>query len=137
MKQITQEWVSKAEGDFSSVQLLSSQPKPNFDLICFLSQQCVEKYLKACLQEADIFFPKTHLLPALLDLLLPIAPHLESIRPESSSLSTYAVEFRYPGSSATSKLATNALRDCINIRKTVRRHLKLDAETIKVEEAKE
>lgn len=101
MKPITQEWVDKAEGDFLSAQILSSQPVPNFDLICFLSQQCVEKYLKACLQEADIYFPKTHLLPALLDLLLPTVSDWENMRPALKSLSAYAVEFRYPGASAT------------------------------------
>lgn len=131
MKQITQEWIDKAESNFSSAELLSVQLEPNFDLICFLSQQCIEKYLKACLQEADIFFPKTHLLPALLDLLLPTAPHLESIRPESSSLSTYAVEFRYPGSSATQKLATNALQNCTNIREIIGKHLKLNVDSEK------
>lgn len=125
MKLITQEWVDKAESDFSSAQILLIQPVPNFDLICFLSQQCVEKYLKACLQEADIFFPKTHLLPALLDLLLPTTSSWEDMRPALKSLSAYAVEFRYPGASATREIATSALQDCINVREIIRRHLYL------------
>lgn len=90
MKPITQEWINKAEGNFSSAQVLLAQPKPNVDLVCFLSQQCIEMYLKACLQEANIFTPKTHLLPSLLDLLLPAIPTWKSMRPElkreSSSL---------------------------------------------------
>ena len=112
MKPITQEWVKKAEKDFSSAQLLASQTEPNFDLICFLSQQCVEKYSKACLQEADIFFPKTHLLPALLDLLLSTGDSWDEIRIASKTLSAYAVEFRYPGAWATEEIAAQALRNC-------------------------
>ncbi|MEO0520366.1 MAG: HEPN domain-containing protein [Cyanobacteria bacterium P01_A01_bin.116] len=54
MKPITQEWVSKAEGDFLTAQReLQAESKPNYDAVCFHSQQCIEKYLKACLQEAD------------------------------------------------------------------------------------
>ena len=36
---------------------------PNYDGVCFHAQQCIEKYLKAKLVEADIDFPKTHNLP--------------------------------------------------------------------------
>ncbi len=54
MKPITQEWVSKAEGDFGTVDReLQAQTNLNYDAVCFHSQQCVEKYLKACLQEEE------------------------------------------------------------------------------------
>lgn len=39
---------------------------PNYDAVCFHSQQCVEKYLKALLQEYNIAFGKIHDLPVLL-----------------------------------------------------------------------
>ena len=45
-----------------------------YDVICFLAQQCVEKYLKAWLQEVDILFSKTHDLETLLDLIVPAVP---------------------------------------------------------------
>ena len=52
MKLITQEWVEKAEGDWTSAgREVLVQDNPNYDLICFLCQQCVEKYLKGNLQE--------------------------------------------------------------------------------------
>lgn len=127
MKPITQEWVKKAEKDFSSAQLLASQTHPDFDLICFLSQQCVEKYLKACLQEADIYFPKTHLLPALLDLLLSTEDNWNEVRLASKTLSAYSVEFRYPGAWATEELASQALKDCDQIRQLAMQHLKLES----------
>ncbi len=47
MKPITQEWVDKAEGDWTSAgREVAVQTDPNYDLVCFLMQQCVEKYLK-------------------------------------------------------------------------------------------
>jgi len=61
MKPITGEWIEKAEADFRSAQReLRVRDHPNYDLVCFLSQQCAEKYLKARLVEAGISFPKTH-----------------------------------------------------------------------------
>ncbi len=74
MKPITREWVDKAENNFTVAQLLIEQSVPKNDIICFHAQQCAEMYLKACLQEADIFFPKTHELSRLLDLLLATEP---------------------------------------------------------------
>ena len=69
MKPITQEWVNKAEGDFGTAQRENLvQEMPNYDAVCFHSQQCTEKYLKARLQEENIAFGKTHDLSRLLDL---------------------------------------------------------------------
>ena len=82
MKQITQEWIDKAEGDFATAQReLQVQQMPNYDAVCFHSQQCAEKYLKACLQEANIAFNRIHDLSRLLDLLLPVEPDWEALRP--------------------------------------------------------
>lgn len=124
MKPITQEWVSKAEGDFATADReLQAQTNLNYDAVCFHSQQCVEKYLKACLQEENIFFNRTHDLNILLDLLLPVVPHWSTLLPNLDILTTYAVEFRYPGVSATEALATQAFQDCIVIRQTIRQYL--------------
>ena len=47
MKPITGEWVEKAEADVRSARReLRVRDHPNYDLVCFLSQQCAEKYLK-------------------------------------------------------------------------------------------
>jgi HEPN domain-containing protein len=106
MKPITQEWVNKAEGDFATAQReLQVQQSPNYDAVCFHSQQCTEKYLKACLQEAAISFGKTHDLTALLDLTIVLEPSWNNMRLMLSALTTYAVEFRYPGASANQSLA--------------------------------
>lgn len=126
MRPITQEWINKAEGDFATAQReLQVQHLPNYDAVCFHSQQCAEKYLKACLQETNIAFNKTHDLSTLLDLFLPVEPTWATLRPTLEALTTYAVEFRYPGVSATQTLATQAFQDCVAIRRRIRQHFSL------------
>lgn len=127
MKPLTLEWIEKAEGDFASAQReLRARKSPNYDAACFHSQQCIEKYLKARLQEAEIPFGKIHDLSALLDLVLHVEPFWESFRPQLRVLSAYAVEFRYPGQSADRETAMEALRTCRDIRKVIRKSLQLE-----------
>ncbi len=130
MRPITQEWVTKAEADFATADReLQVQPSSNqtlnYDGVCFHSQQCVEKYLKACLQEENIAFNRTHDLTVLLNLMLPIVPSWATLLPNLDILTTYAVEFRYPGVSSTQALATQAFQDCSTIRQMIRQYLGL------------
>ncbi|HWE01371.1 MAG TPA: HEPN domain-containing protein [Tepidisphaeraceae bacterium] len=75
MLPMTREWVAKAESDYDGAcEALRSRKKARQDRICFFSQQCVEKYLKARLTEAGLTFPRTHELSILLRLCLPIEP---------------------------------------------------------------
>ncbi len=121
MKPETAEWVAKAEADFLSAGRESRVRKlPNFDLACFLAQQCAEKYLKARLCEAGEKFPKTHDLDVLLNLVLPLEPLWAVIRKQAADLTDYAVHFRYPGSSATQAQARQAIKDCVYLRSVVR-----------------
>jgi len=124
MKPITQEWIRKAEGDFATAQReLQAQENQNYDAVCFHCQQCVEKWLKACLQESDIFFSRTHDLTQLLNLLQGIDPSWESTRLQLDTLTVYAVELRCPGLSASESNATEAFESCKQIRQRVRAHL--------------
>ena len=65
-------------------------------------------------------FPKTHDLVALLNLLLPIEPLWNPFLPAAQLLTDYAVDFRYPGDSATLAEARQCLKDCKAIRREVR-----------------
>jgi HEPN domain-containing protein len=57
MKPLTREWVEKAEKDWGSLNReIRVRKNPNYDAACFFAQQCVEKYLKARLVEAGIYF---------------------------------------------------------------------------------
>ena len=124
MKPSTREWVDKAEADFATAgRELRARRQPNFDAACFHAQQCVEKYLKARLVEADISFPKTHDLEALLDLILPQEPLWEALRPKLNDLTSFAITFRYPGESATREMAKTAVSDCQAIRRQIKQHL--------------
>ena len=126
MKLLTAEWVEKAEGDFHScLREVRARRHPNHDSACFHAQQCVEKYLKARLQEAGSAFPKTHDLLELLRRLLAVEPTWITLNPQLTQLVSYAVAFRYPGVSASKADARKALAACRAVRRAVRQSLKL------------
>ena len=126
MTPLLREWVAKAEGDFNSCQReIRARQHPNHDSACFHAQQCVEKYFKAHLQRANIAFPKTHDLEQLLDLLLPLEPQWESLRPAIAQLTSYAVVFRYPGITASKADARLAFAHAKIARKLLRQSLGL------------
>lgn len=127
MKPVALEWVAKAEGDFTSARReVRVRREPNYDLVCFLGQQCAEKYLKARLVEAGVDFPKIHNLTALLKLVAPVEPSLKSLHATLAALNPYAVEFRYPGDSADKADARLAFANCRIVRAAVRQCLNLD-----------
>lgn len=121
MKLITQEWFDKAEGDYSVAQReIRARKSPSYDAACFHSQQCAEKYLKARLQEANVFFARTHDLDNLLNLVLPIEPTWSALRQDLIVLTDFAVDYRYPGSSATKTDAQDAVKRCREVRRVIR-----------------
>jgi HEPN domain-containing protein len=127
MKPITTEWVQKAEEDFATLELLWRQPRlvaP--DVVCFHAQQCVEKYLKARLQEAGLEFPKTHDLDKLLNLARVVEPLWDSWRARLSLLTDYAVESRYPGDTAGKEEVRRAVATCREFRLAARRTFGLE-----------
>ncbi len=127
MTPLALEWVQKAEGDFLSAEWLMEGPAQTYDAVGFHAQQCVEKYLKARLQEAGTPFPKTHDLERLLELVLPIEPSWARFRSDAAFLSRFAVETRYPGIFAISTDAEDAMRMCTTIREAIRQSLGLPA----------
>lgn len=95
------------------------------DAACFFCQQCAEKYLKARLIEANIAFPRTHDLLQLLNLCLQIEPLWSPYAKVVDAMSDYAVDFRYPGRSASLTEARKCLRDCKAVRREIRLSLRL------------
>lgn len=106
----------KAEDDFSNAGVSAI----SVDLVCFLCQQSVEKYLKGYLEEHEIPFSKTHNLRELLDLALPLQPFWESWRVAFERLTRYAAEFRYPGEWANEEDAVTSLKIAREFRKEIR-----------------
>jgi HEPN domain-containing protein len=127
MKSETREWINKAEGDLGTARReMKVTLDPNFDAACFHAQQCAEKYLKARLIEADLGFPKIHDLDALLDLVIPIEPSYEDLREDLQHLTDMAVEVRYPGVSADSDDASEAVSAARRIRTLIRNSFGLE-----------
>ena len=125
MNPLTLEWIEKAEEDYNSAKWLQQSPNPFHNSICFHAQQCIEKYLKAWLQEANISFSKTHDLQELLDLIVPTVSIWQTWKPDFKIISTYAVDSRYPGDSATAENTQHAMHICNEVRQAVRAHLNL------------
>jgi len=124
MKPTTREWVRKAENDFqAATQLLRRRKDVVPDAVCFLCQQCVEKYLKARMLEAGIAFARTHDLLQLLNACVQVEPLWSAYAKVVDAMSDYAVDFRYPGHSATLREARLALKHGRSLRAEVRRAL--------------
>ena len=126
MNPLTMEWINKAEGDYVTAGRESRvRHNPNYDIVCFLSQQMAEKYLKGFLQEHGIAFPRTHNLMTLLNLCLPIEPMIDLQRPNLDLLNDYSVDYRYPGEWADRNEARQAYRAATDVRTFMRARLGL------------
>lgn len=121
MKPSTVEWINKAEGDWEVAQRSYRARKVLLhDAACYHCQQCIEKYLKAKLNEAGIFFTKTHNLEDLLKLVTPVEPGWAVLQLQMAVLNPYAVLTRYPGYEATKADAKAAIRHCRDARRVIR-----------------
>ena len=116
MTRLTREWVRKAENDWRVVQIAIVDSKFFRDTICFHCQQSAEKYLKALLQESGAPVPRTHNLESLLEHLLAGHPSLQGTRRGLRFLTDFAVDSRYPGTSAKKRQMESALRWAERIR---------------------
>ena len=126
MKPMTREWVEKAEGDFATMEReFRARKHRNNDALCFHSQQCAEKYLKAVLHHAGEAFPRTHDLVALLEHVLKVEPSWEVMRADLDDLTTHAVATRYPGWSTSRAVAKRAVGTAHLVRERARLHLRL------------
>jgi HEPN domain-containing protein len=127
MNEVAREWVTKADNDYYSADLLLHGGEAPFtDTACFHCQQCAEKYLKAFLTERLIRFERTHVLTDLLTLCVSAEKDFRKIASDLASLEGYAVAIRYPGAIVSVELAEEAFRQAGLIRKFVRRKLKLE-----------
>lgn len=87
----------------------------------FFLREIIEK--GKVLYEASHPISKTHNLTALLDLLVPVEPSWETLRPHLRALTVFAVEVRYPGESADKAQAREALALCREVRRRARSSL--------------
>ena len=122
---LTLERVRKAESDWEVIKRLQ-QPLTSdvYDPICFHAQQCIEKYLKAWLQEANIRPPRTHELNVLLRLIVPAHPEWRAWQTDFADFQPHAVDVRYE-TFATAAQVEHAVRVCTEVRAAIRAVLQL------------
>jgi HEPN domain-containing protein len=127
MNEVTGEWVTKADNDFYSADiLLHAGDVPLPDTASFHCHQCAEKYLKAFLTNYLVRFERTHVLADLLALCIPIDRDFAKIADDLSSLEGYAVAIRYPGAIISAELAEEAFKTAGRIRQFVRNKLRIE-----------
>jgi HEPN domain-containing protein len=127
MNPLTTEWIEKAEGDFLTAQReYRARNRPNYDAVCFHTQQTAEKYLKAWLQEVGKIIPRIHNLVDLVSLCIEVDPIFSILETELRGLDGYAVRTRYPGLNATKEEAQIALKTAKSVRIFIRKKLGLD-----------
>lgn len=108
MKDLTAEWVAKAEEDYSVARGLLRRRRVPASSICFHCQQAAEKLIKAVLQENGIPFGRTHDLEELARAGSQTVTPLSLLSDDLKLLSDYAVRYRYPGFAATDRQARDA-----------------------------
>ena len=120
-QQFTRQWIDKAERDYAAGSHLLPAGGVYFEAVAFHAQQAAEKYLKALLVWHQIEFPKTHDINLLLTLLSDLQSGLPTELAEAGNLTSYAVEYRYPGDypEVTRKDAQEALEIAAKVRQAV------------------
>ena len=89
-------WLSKAEHDLVTARTMLGSVPPLTDVVCFHSQQCAEKALKAFLVAVGVHVDRTHYLPRLLELCRGADDSFGELTEDAASLTDYAVATRYP-----------------------------------------
>ncbi len=116
MREIVREWVKKGDSDFIAAKTLAPQ-KGVENQTGFHCQQAIEKWLKAYLIKQGEELRKIHDLTALVIDCEKYDPAFQELEPLVEGLTDFAVEFRYPGESATPEDVQDALDKTVKIRK--------------------
>lgn len=125
-KKLVKEWIYKAEEDFESALYLGKKRKRAIpDVVCFHSQQCIEKYLKAFLVKNNVEPPEIHDLQRLKKLCADIDEDFNELSAQLDILNAYAVNFRYPGEEASIEESRESVSAMKKVREFIRKKLRL------------
>jgi HEPN domain-containing protein len=91
------EWIRLAEMDIATAHHMFNtfHPKP-LEIVCFHSQQAVEKIIKCYLVSQGHEPLKTHDLQVLMEMCIDINALFDDVYEEAITLTSYAVRVRYP-----------------------------------------
>ncbi|NOT63000.1 MAG: HEPN domain-containing protein [Acidobacteria bacterium] len=121
MKISTREWIESAESEMAcALRAYRARQHPSYDHVCFHAHLCVEKYLKAKLNEAWVKFTKTHELTELLAQVAAVEPSVADLQPQAEFLDAHAKLHQYPDRRATKAQAQQAIKDCRTARSVMR-----------------
>lgn len=128
MKALSQEWVDKAEADWTTARReFIAEDHPNYDAVCFHAQQCVKKYLLARLEEGNVPFPATHHLGVLLSICAELEPDWEALKEPARTLTAHTIQIQHPGAMADEAMAQSSLDAGAALRQAIRKALELEA----------
>ena len=118
--ELISKWLKKAKNDLRAVQQIMSESDYPTDIVCFHSQQAIEKSLKAILIYRDIEFKRSHDLIYLLNLSELSAETKQKYIATFLDINYYAVNARYPGEEddptiAETELAFQIARDVFDL----------------------
>lgn len=115
------QWLEIANGDMGIAQFLFDNrwPRP-LEYVCYLSQQCGEKALKAYLIHCGVEFPFTHDLRRLCKICMKHSDAFGGLYEFCAALTPYAVDTKYPSKLELDEaMAVSALRKAEAILETV------------------
>jgi len=117
-------WLAKAEDDLAAARLILGGSLHSWDTSSFHAQQAAEKALKALLVRHQVNFRKSHDIGELLQLAEPCAPGISAELAAANTLTTYAVDTRYPGLEPVTKAEAERHADLADrVLTSVRQHL--------------
>ena len=118
-------WLTKAQSDLASAEVLLANKPSILDTACFHCQQAAEKFLKAFLVFKGVKFEKSHSMTYLINLCIKAETTFTEIQEQAETLTPFAVEVRYPGASVkpSSEEAEEALSAAKTIRDFVQKYL--------------
>ncbi len=96
MINISKKWYDFAEEDYRVIKTLWSGNIPTYRVICFHSQQFVEKILKGVLEQTNINPPRIHDIIKLTKLCLKNNIEIPLTKEEQIFLSSVYIDSRYP-----------------------------------------
>lgn len=126
-------WLVKANNDFKTIELLlNSKEDLLTDVICFHSQQSIEKFLKSFLIHQNKRFDETHNLDYLRTLCLELDSNFEKF--DFQLLRPYAVQIRYGNELyiASDKEALEAYNMALELKNYVLQKLNLSEADLKL-----
>jgi len=91
---LSRQWLNRAEEDLAVARLVLKED--HIAHACFLSQQCIEKTLKAYLIARVNQYPRTHNLIDLLNLCRQIDSTFSQFHAECADIDQYYIPTRYP-----------------------------------------